>query len=114
MKIAVIAGAALAGAVLGAPSASAYTAQALCPQWSQRGPIIRAACFDGRGGYNIVPATIDLRTCAPGADVGNYFGVLVCINPQRPNYGYQPPPPVYGGGWPRDEWRHHPRGPNWD
>ncbi len=108
MKHTLLAGAALAGSLLFAPSAFAFTAQSMCPQWVQRGPHITAVCFSGHGN-GLVPAAIDLRSCAPGADVGNYFGVLVCMNPTWPDYG--PPPGPYGG-WRRDEWRHGPRG--WD
>jgi hypothetical protein len=114
MRNAVLAAAVLAGGLVAAPSAFAYTAQALCPQWVQRGPYIDAICFNGHNN-DMQPAHIDIRTCAPGADINNYFGRLVCINPQRPSYrGYPPPPPPYGGGW-RDDgyYRHGPRGP-WD
>lgn len=113
MNKSILAGAVLAGAFFAAPSAQAFTAQAMCPQWSQSGPIIRAICYSGHN-YDLTPAYIDLRTCAPGADVGNLFGKLVCVNPQvygypQPNYGYAQPRPYY-----RPSWQHRPRGPNWD
>ncbi|MFO1114769.1 MAG: hypothetical protein U1E28_03745 [Beijerinckiaceae bacterium] len=115
MKKSILAGAILGGAFFAAPSAQAYTAQSMCPQWSQSGPIIRAICYSGHN-YDLTPAYIDLRTCAPGADVGNLFGKLVCVNPQ--NYGYPPPGPGYGYGprpyYPGPGWHNRPRGPNWD
>ena len=113
MKHAVLAAAVLTGGLVAAPSAFAYTAQALCPQWIQRGPIIDAICYNGRGN-GMQPARIDIRSCAPGADINNYYGTLVCINPQRPAYREYPPPPAYGGGWRNDGYyRRGPRGP-WD
>ena len=60
MKHTLLAGAALAGSLLFAPSAFAFTAQSMCPQWVQRGPHITAVCFSGHGN-GLVPAAIDLR-----------------------------------------------------
>ena len=112
MKNALLAGAVLTGGLLAAPSAFAYTAEALCPQWRQHGPIIEAICYNGRGN-GMQPARIDIRTCAPGADINNYYGTLVCINPQEPAYGGYPPYGGHGRDWDDDGWRRHRRGP-WD
>jgi hypothetical protein len=97
MKNALLAATVATGGALVAPSAFAYTAQALCPQWVQRGPIIEAICFNGHNN-DLQPASIDIRSCAPGADINNFYGQLVCINPQRPARR-GPPQPGYGGGY---------------
>ncbi|MDE2578705.1 MAG: hypothetical protein KGL46_07880 [Hyphomicrobiales bacterium] len=109
MKNAILGGAVFAGVLFAAPSAFAYSAQATCPQFVQRGPYIDAMCLNGVNG--LMPAHIDVRDCGPDADIGNNWGRLVCVERNRGwGYGYG-----YGDGdGDGRRWRHRRHGPNWD
>lgn len=71
--------------------------QATCVNPRMEGPNLRARCQRVDGGWN--PASLNVRNCAPGADISNANGQLVCRGGGGPGIGQGARPGGGGGGY---------------